>query len=540
MMSLRNGFANKLKSLLIVVSAFVTVIAFQNCGQNGFQAADKLSKEVASSAMASSDDDMNMTEEPNFRDPEVIDESGNISIEDTPTAIAVVPTATVIGKSYYMSPSGKDTNSGTSLSAPWKTLDRLQVAVSGKIIKPGDVVWFRGGNYLVHDKTTRKYYTWNLQGTASAPITFRNYGSEKPYIVYDRRTFPSDASTSGWGVTLYLSGLHIIVDGINFRQTEESRRFAVINNDTYINRNAMARGLSIYGSNVIVRNCSIDNYSGLAIFQGESSNNLIVERCRITNVANHNLYLSGKNGIIRNNFLNGSRHTDGARTIQLQYKSSVGNKVYRNTIINGSADAVVFSGRLSYNEVFNNVIINGGSGRASGVAVGAHCEDGTPGVGNKFYNNTVIGKSISGLFSMSRCLTGLTKCDFHSVNDTMTRAECDAELARNRPTLGAIEIRDNIFNPIAGTKTGLSTALNISNIKNNIFYNATGHVPSGNKITNPLLENPSGTTAASAMIKSGSPAINTALISLLTFDFRGLKRPVGTKNDIGAYEFGAK
>lgn len=502
----------KLNLLSTLLVNLIIVILFQNCGADGFRAKSLL----GTSQLASSNDD-------------TFSNNDTSSNDDTTSS----------GTKYYMSPRGNDNNNGT-FSSPWKTLDRLQTAISDGKIKPGDTVFFRGGDYLIHDQTDRNYYSWNIDGTESAPVTFKNYESEIPYIVYDRRIFDATSVEKSRTLALYIPGEYINVVGINFRQTEESRRLAVIGNDDYLNKEARVAAIKTYGKNVIIKGCVIDNFSGMGIYQGDTSNNLKIEECTIKNVANHNLYLSGKNGIIRKNSLDGTRHIDGARTIQLQYVTSIKNKIYQNTISNGSADAVVFSGRLSGNEVFNNVIINGGNGRTSGVAVGAACWDGTPGPGNRFYNNTIIGKSHEGLFSASRCETGLINCDFPEPEpkDPMTEAECAAELALNRPTIGAIEIHDNIFHPTTGTPTGLTTELDVSNFKNNIFYNSTGTVPAGNRVVNPMLVNPLGLTALSAMLNPGSPAINAGRSSIFPEnDFRGALRPA--QYDIGAFEFGA-
>lgn len=70
---------------------------------------------------------------------------------------------------YYVdSRSGSDTNAGTSMCAPWKTIANVKAKLS--TLKPGDGVLFR------------KSSTWNeeldltnVNGTISAPIAFGNY-----------------------------------------------------------------------------------------------------------------------------------------------------------------------------------------------------------------------------------------------------------------------------------------------------------------------------------------------------------------------------
>lgn len=75
--------------------------------------------------------------------------------------------ASAAGARYYVSVAGSDSNPGTSSSAPWKSLAK----VNSIVLKPGDIVSFRKGD------------TWsggivaNQSGTAAAPITLNGYGS---------------------------------------------------------------------------------------------------------------------------------------------------------------------------------------------------------------------------------------------------------------------------------------------------------------------------------------------------------------------------
>lgn len=76
---------------------------------------------------------------------------------------------------YYVSPSGNDSNNGTSQGTAWRTIERVQSL--GYTMQPGDQVLFeRGGSYPGQ-------LTINSSGTASQPIVFGAYGSgNKPEI----------------------------------------------------------------------------------------------------------------------------------------------------------------------------------------------------------------------------------------------------------------------------------------------------------------------------------------------------------------------
>lgn len=84
--------------------------------------------------------------------------------------LATVFLASPIGATtYYLSPSGSDSNNGTSAATAWRTIGRLQ-QVNGAL-QPGDQVLFeRGGTYPGH-------FTINSNGSASQPIVIGNYGS---------------------------------------------------------------------------------------------------------------------------------------------------------------------------------------------------------------------------------------------------------------------------------------------------------------------------------------------------------------------------
>ncbi len=89
--------------------------------------------------------------------------------------LLVASTQTMLAVTYYVSPSGNDSNSGTSQSQAWQTIARVQQHMLE--IQPGDQVLFqRGGTYPGVLSIYRS-------GTAASPIVFGAYGSgEKPVI----------------------------------------------------------------------------------------------------------------------------------------------------------------------------------------------------------------------------------------------------------------------------------------------------------------------------------------------------------------------
>jgi parallel beta-helix repeat protein len=79
-----------------------------------------------------------------------------------------VPRVEASSSVYYVSPTGHDGNPGT-LPAPWRTLQK-----AADTVPVGSTVYLRGGTFGP--------FIMRRSGTASAPITFAAYGSEKPIV----------------------------------------------------------------------------------------------------------------------------------------------------------------------------------------------------------------------------------------------------------------------------------------------------------------------------------------------------------------------
>lgn len=87
---------------------------------------------------------------------------------------------------YYVSPTGSDTNNGTSQSTPWKTIARVQ-QLSTTAVAGDQVLFQRGGTYVGQ-------LTWSTSGTSTANITIGSYGTGNLPVI-------SGATTvSNWSV----------------------------------------------------------------------------------------------------------------------------------------------------------------------------------------------------------------------------------------------------------------------------------------------------------------------------------------------------
>jgi parallel beta-helix repeat protein len=84
--------------------------------------------------------------------------------------LAAVPARPAWALTYYVATDGSDSNSGTSTSAPFRTIQRAM-----NVVAPGDNVQIRGGTYREQVESTRG-------GTAAAPVSVSAYPGETPVI----------------------------------------------------------------------------------------------------------------------------------------------------------------------------------------------------------------------------------------------------------------------------------------------------------------------------------------------------------------------
>ncbi|HZM82381.1 MAG TPA: right-handed parallel beta-helix repeat-containing protein [Candidatus Limnocylindrales bacterium] len=152
----------------------------------------------------------------------------------------------------YVSPSGNDSNPGTTLTAPLRTVQRaVDLAI------PGTTILLRAGTYAP---------STNIQvlknGTASQPITMQNYNNERAII--DGENMPHTPDPSGGSIPRPERGaIHLEGDFWRFIGLEIVHGpYAIFGLDT--------------NNNVFDRLITRDNYESGLHLQGASSNNQII------------------------------------------------------------------------------------------------------------------------------------------------------------------------------------------------------------------------------------------------------------------------
>ncbi|HUP48961.1 MAG TPA: right-handed parallel beta-helix repeat-containing protein [Thermoanaerobaculia bacterium] len=421
--------------------------------------------------------------------------------------------STASAATYYVSPTGSDSNSG-SISAPFRTISK-----GAGVARPGDVVLVRGGVYYEVVKAS-------VKGTATARISLEAYPGEKPVI---------DGSNSSSNTDLVQLGSAEYLDFKGFEV-----------------RHATRLGIAGWGaSNVrIVNNTILGSRRG-GIYLGYSSFGKAYE----LTIAGNTVYNNVRENELHN--MNGG----WGQSISVQYADGVtitGNRVYEN---DGEGIAIVGSDNalVQGNEIYDNFSVgiyldNAQSTTIDGNLVHStgntrYFRDGYPaagiGMANEFYstqnpltdnrimNNIVVDTRWGIYYGAYEYGGGLKNTlvsnnTFHQAHTAMIWIESDAHS-------GTI-VQNNVFSQSGGglMHTGTTSGLIF---RHNNWYGGNAGAAAGERdvIGNPLFANAGGRRAEDYSLAAFSPAIHTGFdVALVEKDFWG-----GTRTpayDIGAHE----
>jgi hypothetical protein len=167
----------------------------------------------------------------------------------TVTAVASNPGTNPNPTTYYISPSGSDSNSG-SQSSPFKSIQQ-----AANIVNPGDTVMVQSGTYQTTDPNKYAIVSLNRGGTASQWITFQC----QPGVVLD-----GQSKTTAYGWVLGTNASYMVIQGSNIQNCQlaailssaQSHDYNLVGNYLY------ACGMSLQGNNVTVRNNTIVDVTG--------------------------------------------------------------------------------------------------------------------------------------------------------------------------------------------------------------------------------------------------------------------------------------
>jgi Right handed beta helix region len=262
------------------------------------------------------------------------------------------------GRAFHVSPTGSDGNEGTR-TRPWRT-----VAKALRTLRAGQTAFVHAGVYQGNHLMERA-------GTASNPITLRNFPGERPVLrpaLGERNNIPLEiasgarffrlhgfviAGASGESTTnIYVSGdaHHIEISGCDIRSSTQ--------HGVYSDRTA--RNLYIIGNSI--------HGNGRA---GQPHQN-------------HGLYIEGKHHLLANNVVFDQRYGWGIHV----YPASDHVVVTGNTVVGNQRGGIVVGGdgttTANRTTIVNNIV-------AFNDGYGIHGyyprEGGAPGSRNAAYNN---------------------------------------------------------------------------------------------------------------------------------------------------------
>ncbi len=162
---------------------------------------------------------------------------------------------------YYVSTSGNDANSGTSISSAWLTIQKAANTATA-----GSTVNILAGTYHEH-------VTMHITGLPNHYITFQNYQHDS--VVVD------GAGSSGWGLFTIYAVAYFKIKGLHFAYTDSTTaayspamlignkaQFVEVHHCTFENlRNKNATGIALYGNdttsaglhNILIDSCRFGN-----------------------------------------------------------------------------------------------------------------------------------------------------------------------------------------------------------------------------------------------------------------------------------------
>ena len=131
---------------------------------------------------------------------------------------------------WYISPSGNDSNAGTSVSAPFKSLMRAQDAASS-----GDTVYIMGSTYNDFGIAAKDNNYNYVNEFTKSNITYRAYTS-KDVPVFDFSRVPTDKRVAAFHVKSGVKGVYFLcfkVKGVPVGNQKQSECFRVEGNATF-------------------------------------------------------------------------------------------------------------------------------------------------------------------------------------------------------------------------------------------------------------------------------------------------------------------
>lgn len=304
---------------------------------------------------------------------------------------------TISGTTYYVSPTGSDSNSGTSPSQAWRTVARVNAAQ----LKPGDGVLFAGGQTFSDDTLMPI-----SSGATDAPIVFGSYGS----------------------------GQATITQGVWFI----NKNFLTFDNLALGPQSGLQGGNSSgsTANDIVVENCTVGlSASNPQVGINATGNDWTIDNNTVENIGNSGMLLEGDNYTVSGNTITNtgldSAISYGMHGIYLKVSNAT---VTDNTITNFSSDGISVR--------YRNSVISGN--HISGGAIGIAWFQYDTIAGTSYWTDNVIATSTAGIYVSPSDIGGPTIESFVISGNTFAAPPTSGWVATNlHPTTGAYSVSGN-------------------------------------------------------------------------------------------------
>ena len=269
----------------------------------------------------------------------------------TPVEAPAPASVAITGRTFYVSPTGSDANAGTSSTAPWRTVGKVNNAA----LAPGDGVLFQAGATL-SDATLMP----GQSGGAGAPIVFGSYGAGKAKLTQgvwfsskSWLTFTNlEIAGASQGISASAGGSgsdHIVVSGTNIHDVSIAVNSANMADDDWtIQDNTVSQtgdsGMILLGSRFLVAGNTItDTGTNTGITYGKHGIYLKVIDARVLGNTIRRFHANGVSVRYRNSVVDGNVIEGGPIGIAwFQYDPVAGTSRWTNNQISRTTATCVY------------------------------------------------------------------------------------------------------------------------------------------------------------------------------------------------------